>query len=156
MPRPSAPTAEKTAGPEVTQFSVFLPNKVGALLDVVKLLQENSVLVLALCLVECTETSIGRMVVSDPQKARELFASRGVPFSECQVLLVELEEGAAEVASFLTVLLMAEVNLHFCYPLLIRPRGKAVLVVNVEDSDYAQSVLRREGYCLLRQTDISR
>ena len=39
----STRTTEKEEGPRVKQFSIFLKNKVGALLDVVKLLNENHV-----------------------------------------------------------------------------------------------------------------
>jgi hypothetical protein len=39
---------ERTAGPTVKQYSIFLQNKVGALLEVVRLLNENDVHVLAL------------------------------------------------------------------------------------------------------------
>ena len=39
---------EKTAGPTVKQFSVFLLNKVGALLELVKLLNYHDVHVLGL------------------------------------------------------------------------------------------------------------
>ena len=63
----STETTEKTGGPRVTQFSVFLPNKVGALLDVVKLLNERGVDVLALAVQDSADTAIVRIVVSDPE-----------------------------------------------------------------------------------------
>ena len=41
-------TTSKMEGPLVKQFSVFLPNKVGAMLDLVKVLNTRNIHVLAL------------------------------------------------------------------------------------------------------------
>jgi hypothetical protein len=153
---PSAPTTEKLGSPQVHQFSVFLQNKVGALLEVVKLLTEHNVAVLALSIQDSSESSIGRMVVSDPDRVSNLFHEHDIPFSQCEVLVVELKESAADLARVLAALLMAEVNIFFSYPLLIRPRGRAVLAMHVDDIDCSSSVLRGEGFTILAQSDLSR
>jgi len=53
-------------------------------------------------------------------------------------------------------LFMAEVNVHFTYPLLTRPRGFAALALHVDDTECASSVLLGEGFNILSQSDISR
>lgn len=153
---PTLATTEKAAGPEVRQFSIFLKNKVGALLEIVKLLQENSIVVLALSIVDTSESAIGRIIVNDPEGVSRIFEQQGIPFSECTVLLVEMQEGAVELPRVLAALLMAEVNIFFSYPLLIRPRGRAVLALHVDDSECATNVLLGEEFILLDQSDISR
>ena len=149
-------TAEKLDSPQVRQFSVFLQNKVGALLEVVKLLNEHNVVALALSIQDSSETSITRMIVSDPERVTDLFHKHDIPFSECEVLVVELKEGAADLAKVLSTLLMAEVNILFSYPLLIRPRGRAVLVMHLDDSECSSAVLRSGGFKILSQADLSR
>jgi hypothetical protein len=156
MSTTNLPTAEALGGPEVRQFSIFLRNKVGALLEVVKLLQEHNVMVLALSVLDSSETAIGRIITSDPDRARLLFDEQAIPYSECNVLLVELQEGAVDLGHVLAALLMAEVNIFFSYPMLTRPRGRAVLVFHVDDADCARSVLQGEDFILLNQADISR
>jgi hypothetical protein len=149
-------TTEKIGGPQVHQFSVFLQNKVGALLEVVKLLTEHNVVVLALSIQDSSESSIGRMIVSDPERVSSLFHEHDIPFSQCEVLVVELRESAADLARVLSALLMAEVNIFFSYPLLIRPRGRAVLAMHVDDTECSTSVLRGDGFTILSQSDLSR
>ena len=149
-------TAEKLNCPNVRQFSVFLQNKVGALLEVVKLLNEHNIIVLALSIAEASESAIGRMIVSDPERVAELFHQHDIPHSECEIMVVELKEGPGDLASVLAALLMAEVNIHFSYPLLIRPRGRAVLAMHLDDTECASSVLRGEGFNILNQGDLSR
>ena len=149
-------TAEKLDSPQVRQFSVFLQNKVGALLEVVKLLNEHSVVALALSIQDSSESSITRMIVSDPERVSSLFHEHEIAFGECEVLVVELEEGAADLAKVLSTLLMAEVNIIFSYPMLIRPRGRAVLVMHLDDNECSSSVLRSGGFRILSQGDLSR
>ena len=72
------------------------------------------------------------------------------------VLVVELPGGASDLSKVLSALLMAEVNIIFSYPLLVRPRGRAVLVMHVDDSDCSSSVLRGDGFKILAQADLSR
>lgn len=152
----SSSTLEKLDGPQVRQFSVFLQNKVGALLEVVKLINEHNIIVLALSIQDSSESSIGRMVVSDPDRVAELFHEQDIPHSECDVLVVELRDGASDLPKVLANLLMAEVNIVFSYPLLVRPRGRAVLAMHVDDIDCASSVLRGSGFTILSQSDLSR
>lgn len=146
----------KVEGPRAKQFSVFLRNKVGALLNIVKLLNEHSVHVLALNVQDSADSAIVRIVVSDPERVQDLFGIHDIPFSLTEFLVVEMKEGATELGRLLAALLMAEVNLHGSYSLLSRPRGNAALALHVEDNDCASAVLRSHGFRVLSQTDISR
>ena len=155
MPEPSQ-TVEKLEGPRVQQFSIFLRNKVGALLDVVKMLNENAVDVLALNVQDSADAAIVRIVVSDPDAVQDLFGSHEIPYSASYLVVAELRQGASELGKLLTALLLAEVNIHGCYSLLSRPRGNTALALHVEDDECATAVLRSHGFRLLDQTDISR
>lgn len=152
----SAATTEKISGPQVRQFSVFLQNKVGALLEVVKLLESHNVVVLALSIQDSSETAIARMIVSDPDLVSDLFQQNDIPHSDCEVLVVELSDGPADLGRVLSALLMAEVNILFSYPLLIRPCGRSVIVMHVDDVDCSTNVLLGEGFIILTQSDLSR
>jgi hypothetical protein len=149
-------TTSKIDGPLVKQFSVFLPNKVGALLEIVKLLNVHSTHVVALSVSESTDSAIARLVVSDPERVERLFHEHEVPFGMCEVVVVEMREVASQLAQLFAALLMAEVNIHFTYPLLTRPRGLAALALHVDDSECASSVLLGQGFKILSQADISR
>lgn len=152
----SSATTEKLNTPQVRQFSVFLQNKVGALLELVRLLDENNIIVLALSIAESSETAISRMIVSDPDRTAEIFREHDIPHSECELMVVELAEGPGDLSGVLAALLMAEVNVHFSYPILVRPRGRALLAIHLDDIECASSVLMGEGFKLLNQGDLSR
>jgi hypothetical protein len=147
---------EKTDGPRVNQFSIFLPNKVGALLDIVKLLNERNVHVVAISIQDSADTAIVRIVVSDPESVQDIFHEHEIAFSVCELCVVELKEGATELGKMLAALLAAEVNIFGSYSLLTRPRGRTALAIHVEDDECACAVLRSHGFTILSQTDISR
>ncbi|CAN5794404.1 acetolactate synthase [soil metagenome] len=149
-------TTSKSEGPRVRQFSIFLPNKVGAMLDVVKLLTAHHVDVVALSISESTDSAIARIIVSDPDRVEHLFEDHDVAHGVCEMVVVELSEVSGQLGKLLAALLMAEVNVHFTYPLLTRPRGFCALALHVDDADCASSVLQGEGFKLLSQADISR
>jgi hypothetical protein len=149
-------TTEKLQGPAVRQYSVFLANRVGALLEVVKMLSEARVVVLALSIQDSSETSIARIVVSDPELLEELFDRHDIAFGACDVVVAELEEGASDLPRLLAALLEAEVNIHFSYTLLVRPRGRPLVAVHTDDLECSSAVLEGRGFRLLRQSDLSR
>ncbi len=153
---PEAITIEKLNDEGVRHFSVFLDNKVGALLEVVKLLNHHHIVVLALSIQDSAESSICRFIVSDPDLVEQLFEENDIPHSISEVVVVELKDGAVDLPRVLAALLKAEVNILFSYPLLSRPRGRAVLALHVDDTECASSVLRGDGFAILNQGDLSR
>ena len=149
-------TTSRLEGALVKQFSVFLPNKVGAMLDVVKLLNGHHTHVVALSVSESTDSAIARVVVSDPEGAERLFREHNIAFGVCEVVVVEMREVATQLVKLLATLFMAEVNVHFTYSLLTRPRGMAALALHVDDTECASNVLLGAGFKILSQADISR
>ena len=97
-----------------------------------------------------------RIIASDPQGVEKLFRENNVGFGVSQVVVVEMKEVATQLVKLLAALVMAEVNVHFAYPLLIRPRGFSAIALHVDDTDCASSVLMGEGFKMLSQDDITR
>ncbi len=139
----------------VKQFSVFTANQLGRLRELVSLLDSHSVHVLALTVLDTTDSAIIRLVTDDPDRARELFQSNGFPYSESNVVVVEFDS-ATELNRLMSALLEAEVNVNYLYPFIPHPRGRSLMALNMEDNDIATKVLQRHQFRVLRQSDISR
>jgi hypothetical protein len=139
----------------VKQFSVFAENRVGRLYDLTLLLKDNDVHVMAITVLDTTDSSIIRLVVDDPQKARELMVNNDFPYSECDILAVELTD-ESQLKGILSALLEAEINIHYVYAFMKRPADKAALALSVEDPDIASQALSQRGHKVLTQRDISR
>lgn len=139
----------------VKQFSVFAENRVGRLYDLTQLLQSHEVHILALTVLDTTDSSIFRMVVDDPDGARELMINNDFPFTETVVSAIEFN-GEHCVKHVLSALLEAEINIHYVYSFLIRPMDKPGLIISTEDIDVAAQALNNSGFRVLTQADISR
>lgn len=149
------PHATKAATDPVIQFSVFTENRVGRLSDLTSLFKVNDVHVVALTVLDFTDTTILRFVVDDNDKARELMVNNDFPYTECDVIAVEIND-EADLKDVLAALLEAEINIHYVYSFIKRPEGRAALVLNIEDPDVAAQSLNTHGFKVLTQSDIAR
>jgi len=140
----------------VKQFAVFLLNRAGALLSVVKLLEDANIHVLGLSLQDSVDVTVARIIVSDPDSVETIFMERGIPFSMSDMLVVELKHGAEDLSRCLTAFLKAETNIHFAYPLLIQPGGFPAIALHLEDIELGENVMRAHQFRILRQNDLSR
>lgn len=148
-------TATPVAADPIKQFSVFIPNRAGKLHALAQLLAKHQVHVVAMTTLDTTDCAIDRLIVDDPDRARELMTANGFSFTECDVIAVEIS-GEAQLKEVLAALLPVEINIHYLYAFLFRPRGKSALALNVEDNDLATSALNSRGFKVLTQRDISR
>ena len=150
------PTEMSVAQDPVYQYSLFLENRVGALADVVRLLNEAGVDVLGVSLIDSVDLVVARMILSDPDTAKAILMEKGISFSETELVVVELREGASELHRCLTALVVAETNIHFTYPLMNRPFGRTLLAMCVEDTEFGANALHAAGFKVLCQGDLSR
>ena len=150
-------SVETTSGMSpVLQLSVFLHNQVGALLGLVKTLEDNHLEVLGLSLQDSADLTLVRMVVSDPESALILLLSHGISCASKPVVVVELNEGVEDLSRTLAALLSAEINIHHTYPLLVRPSDRPLLALYLDDCQTGMESLSRCGFKVLSQSDLSR
>lgn len=147
--------AERHRSEPVKQFSIFARNQVGSLAEVIRLLNSHNIHVMAITILDTTDSAIIRLIVDDPDKARSLFFEHDFPFTECNVLVVEIS-GERDLKRVLAALLEAEVNIHYLYSCVCRPREKSALVISLEDGEVAADSLRNHQFKVLLQNDISR
>jgi hypothetical protein len=140
----------------VRQFSLFLENRVGALLAVVKLLKAHQIEIIGHSLQEVTELTLVRMIVTDPEGAGTLFMERGIAFTKSPVVVTELRETSHDLEACLQALLEAEVNVRTCYPLSVRPSLYPAVAMHVDDELTAVETLHNSGFKVLSTTDLLR
>ncbi len=138
------------------QLSVFLHNRVGALLSIVKLLNDNHIEVLGLSVQDSVDLTLVRTIVTDPQRAEEVFTEAGLHCASVPIVVVELKEGVHDLGHALSGLLAAEINIHHSYPLMVRPNGRPLLALHVDDTEVGGESLSKCGMKVLSQDDLTR
>jgi hypothetical protein len=147
-------TARGRDWPSVRQYNVFVENRVGNLLSVVRHFESTDIRIVSLTVVDSADCAIIRMVLSDAERAREIFERHKLPITESDLLVVELPPGDQPLVTICKALLTAEISIHYAYPLLIGPHGKAALALHVEDHETAVNTLTGLGFTLFTETDL--
>ena len=148
-----ADVAEDQLSHRITQLSIFLPNRLGALLSVTRLFDTHRVAIRALSIVDAADHSVARIVVDRPTLADSMLRRDGYSLVETELLGVVLGDGQT-VRDVLKGLLMAELNVHYVYALIGHGKRTA-LALHVEDPDSGARVLTEHGFRLLTQDDIA-
>jgi hypothetical protein len=139
----------------VIQFSVHADNKVGRLNELISLLAVHEVHVVALSILDTTDSSIIRVIVDYPEEAQNLLVEHNFSYVQSGLIAVEMaDESMLKVVT--NALVQAEINIHYVYPFLVRPRGRYALALSLEDNDLAAETLRRHQISVLGQNDIAR
>src|SRR3990170_3687402 len=107
--------------PSIRQFTVFLENRVGQLLEVVRRFEGSNVRIVALTISDSTECAVVRFLLSDPEQGREVLERAGLAIVESDLIGVELPDSPQPLLQVCTALLQAEVNIVQAYPLIVRP-----------------------------------
>ncbi len=154
MSQLTPPTSQGYTAPSVRQFSVFLENKVGKLLEMVRLFDEApDVHLCAFSVLEATDHAVVRIVANNADAGRVLLREHGVPFCESDLLIVELCEDHS-LTRLCVYLLGAELNIRFAYPLMLGPTGMPTIALAVDDHTLAGHVLRQKNFRLLGEEDL--
>ncbi len=142
--------------PLVRQFSVFMENRVGALLRLTKAFESTDLHILALSVLDSVDCSIIRMIVDDPDAAYLLLDEAKFSVCESELAVVSLPPGKRALLEVLTALMSGEVNVHYTYPLLVQPLGRPALAISADNVDAAVRVLREKKLTVLDHTDLTR
>ncbi len=147
-------TARGRDWPSVRQFNVFLENRVGVLMDLVRKFEASSNRIVALSVDDSVDYAIIRIVLSDPERAHETFHLAGISFLESDLLVVQLPDGPQPLAHICKALLAAEINIHYAYPLMLNPKAKPALALHVDSHETAVATLQNQGFTILTERDL--
>ena len=134
--------------PAIRQFTAFLENRVGQLLEVVRRFENGKVRIVALSIQASSECAFVRFLLSHPEEGREILERAGLAIIESDLIGVELPEGPH-------ALLQAEVNIVQAYPLLVRPHGRPAVALMVDNIDLGLETLASRGFSMVTEADLA-
>lgn len=149
-------TAKGRDWPSVRQFNVFLANRMGALLDLVRRFEQTDVRVVSLTVIETADCAIIRLVPSDYERGYEVLKAAKFSFTESDLLVVKLPDDDRPLLTIMKALLGAEINICYMYPLLIGvgPMGSTAIALYVDDFEGAAAALETQGFTLFTESDL--
>ncbi len=129
----------------IPQLSIFVENKPGHLVRPCRVLAEADVNIVTLSLADATRFGILRLIVDEPQRAKEALEADGWAVAVTEVLALEVSDRPGGLAGLLKIFEEAQVSIEYMYAFTSRLGNSAVLVFRFCDIDAAISALTRSG-----------
>ncbi len=122
---------------EVEQISIFLENRSGVIADLCTHLTERDINIRAITVMDTIDIGTVRMVVDDPEKAKEAFAAAGAAYVTVKCLAVEVPDRPGGFANVANKLSLAGINIEYIYASTLPGAEKAVGIFRVSDLERA-------------------
>ena len=133
--------------PSIRQFTVFLENRVGQLLQLIRRFEGSRVRIVALNIQDNNECSIARFVLSHPEQGREILERAGLAMVESDLIGVRLPSTSQQpLMEICLALLQAEINLIQAYPLIINADDYCGVALMVDEIEMAQQTLAEKKF----------
>jgi len=136
----------------VHQISIFLENKYGKLNEILKLLADENIRIIAATIADTSEFGIMRMIVSDPQKAYTTLKNNNVSVNLTDVLAIVTGSSAGNFAETLSQFTKAGLSIEYMYCFSIN--GKAILILRTNNREVAREVIRCQGLEYICESDL--
>lgn len=138
----------------IKQLSVFVQNEIGSLANVTSVLKDNRINLRAIASFDTPEFAILRIVVDQPEKAKEVLGAKGFAVKVSEAVAVELEDKPGVLDGMLHVIADAKLGVNYIYSIVLRNGKAPLMIVNTEDLAKTASVLTEHGYIVAEQEDV--
>ncbi len=136
----------------VKQVTVFIGNKEGRIEKVTEVLKENGINISSLSLAEAVDFGLLRLIVSEPEKAKDALKAEGLSARLSDVIAVEISNAPGSLHDLLTAL--KEFNIEYMY--VLSSADTASMVMKIKNYEAAESVISKNGFRVLGQDEVCR
>ncbi|HYL16034.1 MAG TPA: ACT domain-containing protein [Terriglobales bacterium] len=126
--------------PRAKQLTVSHENLPGMLASIAKILGNEKVNILSCLTMTSGTTGTTHVVVDNVEKARKALADARLPYTEADVLRVELPNTPGALARFAGKLAQEDINIILGYQTSAKRSRKASMVLVVSDLDKADHI----------------
>ena len=128
----------------IQQLSVFLENREGRLDEVLTVLADNGVNIVALSLADTSDYGMLRMIVSDPQRGKQALKDAGITAMLTDVVALRVPHATGSLAKAMHQLVDGEVNIEYMYAFA---NGRdAAAVLKSDDPGRVIDILKGSGF----------
>lgn len=137
----------------VNQISIFIENKSGTLVKVLKLLKAEGIQLIASTIADTAEYGIFRIICSEPERAYKVLKEAGVAVSLCEVFAIQLDDVPGRAADAIELFAAEGISIAYLYSFLLN--GKGVLIFRTDNADKAREVIVKNELKVIPEKDLS-
>lgn len=138
----------------IHQLSVFVENKSGTLLQVLNLLKEANIQLIASTISDTVEYGIYRIICSEPQRALDTLREAGISASVSDVFAITLDNTPGRAADAIHQFSAAGIGISYLYSFLLG--GKGILVFRTDNPDKTREVILEKQLSYIEEKDLSK
>lgn len=138
----------------VNQLSVFIENREGRLDEVLSTLKNNDINIVSLSLADSSDYGLLRMIVSEPEKGKQVLKDAGFTAMLTEVLAVKLAHKVGQLQVLLSEICKAGINIDYMYA-LATGSDDASIVIKTADLKKAAEVLSDTGVELISAKELN-
>ena len=138
----------------IKQLSVFLENKEGRLDKVLKTLSSGAVNIVALSLADNSDYGMLRMIVSDPEKGRQVLREEGIMAMITDVVAIRVPHATGSLSKAMHLIVEAQINVEYMYAFANGQDASAVL--KSDEPQKVVDVLLAGGFSVWKEDEAYR
>lgn len=138
----------------IRQLSVFVQNEIGSLASVTTVLKNNMINLRAIASFDTPEFAILRIVVDQPERAKELLTANGFAVKMSEAVAVELEDKPGVLDHMLHLIADAKLGINYIYSIVLRNGKAPLMIINTDDLGKTALIFKNNGYAIAEQEDM--
>ena len=138
----------------IRQLSIFIENKKGRLAKIAKIISSAGIDIRATSVADTSGFGILRIIVDDPDRAKNVLQKSNIIVSVTDVIAVEIKDKSGEFYRVMSILSDNDIGVEYMYAFISREKNKAFIILKIENEDKAVEVLKDNDVCLLNKNQI--
>ncbi len=126
---------------KIKQFSVFMPNKPGALSRLASLFAEKKINVLGIASEVSAESGLVRIALANDADASAILSKAGFSSVETHILSVEVDDQPGEMLKVTEALAAGKINITTVYGTSVPGANTSRLLIAVQNTDKALTII---------------
>lgn len=129
------------------QVSIFAANQKGAMNRITKVLKDNDINIAALVTNDSAEFGIIRMIVYNPEKAKQVLSDAGYLVQLTDVVGVEISDDCGGLNALLDDISASNINVEYLYISYLREaKNNVIAVFHTADESEIEECLEAKGW----------
>lgn len=137
----------------IKQLTVFIENREGRLEEVLEMLKKNDINIVSLSLADTSDYGLLRLIVAEPEKAREALKNNGFSAMLTDVFAVKIAHQVGQLQELLSVICNAHINVEYMYALATSDED-ASMIIKTSDVEKVKTIIEENGIDSLSMDDI--
>jgi hypothetical protein len=138
----------------IHQLSVFIENKSGALLQILTLLKDAGIQLVATNIVDTMDYGICRIIATNPRLACTILKEAGMSANLNEVFAIELDNHPGSAADAIAAFAQEGVGIVYLYSFLLG--GKGILIFRTDNTERAAEIIKESRLQAISEDDLSR